>query len=365
MLPPTAQGNAAMHAVTQRLYAGPTCTSAPTERDSVSMGRLMQRLSVLKRVDMKICTDIAALANCRVRDSNGNMLPTVWTRRSINNEYDNATLLTRDALQKHLQAFLDKNIETNSEMLLKLSDPGLLVDWVVRTAELWEHRYALKRDEKFDISHGIESAMGEVVMEHVLPQLKRHQSFARVEQQLDRNMQRLQRDPSSNKWVETLLRHVSQERASTADQAEEMFFWLHRGNHALTRLLFRLETGTELRDRLCLLASKMLQKKETCERQGVYASQRQRTDIVQLYNNTVIAFRDFVRQLPGGLFETEALTRLQKDDWIFLVIDHTAVPVTLADVQAPAPRPETDEDACPTCGATFPPSDEPHKRGRT
>jgi hypothetical protein len=41
------------------------------------------------------------------------------------------------ALQKHLQVFLDKNIETKSSMLLKLSDPGLLVDWVVRTAELW------------------------------------------------------------------------------------------------------------------------------------------------------------------------------------------------------------------------------------
>lgn len=371
--PSTEHDRAAADTATQRknhhqLDASPARASAATERDGATMGRLMQRLSVLKRVDMKICTDIAALANCRVRDNNGNLLPTVWTRRSINNEYDNATLLTRDALQKHLQVFLDKNIETNSEMLLKLSDPGLLVDWVVRTAELWEHRYALKRDEKFDISHSIESAMSEVVIEHVLQQMKRHQNFARVEAQLEKNMRQLRRDPSSNKWARILLRHVSQERASAADQAEEMFFWLHRGNQALTRLLFRLETATELRDRLCLLASKMLQKKETVERQGVYASQRQRNDIVQLYNNTVIAFREFVRNIPGGLFEKEALAQLQKDDWIFLVVDHTAVPVTLADVQAPAPHPETDEGACPTCGATFQlgeAGDEQRKRGRT
>jgi hypothetical protein len=33
------------------------------------------------------------------------------------------------AMQKHLQAFLEKNIESNSEMLVKLSDPTLLVDW--------------------------------------------------------------------------------------------------------------------------------------------------------------------------------------------------------------------------------------------
>ena len=325
-----------------------------SEHDSATMGKLMQRLSALKRLDMKTSTDIAALANCRVRDNNGNLLPSVWTRRSINNEHDNATLLTRDALQKHLQAFLDKNIETNSAMLVKLADPGLLVDWVVKTAELWEHRYALKRDEKFDISHSIESAMSEVVLEHVLPFLKHHQNFADVEEQLELNMQQLRADPASNKWARVLLRHISQERASSADQADEMFFWLHRGNHALTRLLFRLDTATELRDRLCLLASKLFQKKETCERQGVYASQRQRSDIVQLYNNTVIAFREFVRRMPGGRFAQEALAQLQREDWIFLVVDHTAVPVTLADVQAPVPHAEYDEAACPTCGAAFP-----------
>ena len=86
----------------------------------------------------------------------------------------------------------------------------------------------------------------------------------------------------------------------------------------------------------------------------MYASQRQRSDIVQLYNNTVIAFREFVRRMPGGRFAQEALAQLQREDWIFLVVDHTAVPVTLADVQAPVPHAEDDEAACPTCGAAFP-----------
>jgi hypothetical protein len=167
-----------------RIYTSRECMSASVESDRVTMGKLMQRLSVQKRIDMKICVEITTLANCSVRDTNGNILSTVWTRRSINNEYDNATLLTRDTLQKHLQVFLDKNIETNSSMLLKLSDPGLLVDWVVRTSELWEHSYALKRDEKFDISHGIESSMSQVVIEHVLQHMKCHQNFAQIEEKL-------------------------------------------------------------------------------------------------------------------------------------------------------------------------------------
>ncbi len=196
------------------------------------------------------------------------------------------------------------------------------------------------------------------------------QHFTQIEEKLKSNMEALCADPAANKWAKILLWHISQERDSAEDQGNEVFFWLHSGNHALTRLLFCLETSTELRDRLCLLAGKMLQKKETCDRQVVYASQRQRSDIVQLYNNTVLAFREFVRTMPRRLFVKEALRELGGDDWIFLVIDHTAVPVTLADVQAPVPHAETDEASCPTCAAAFQSGDavqlddETRKRGR-
>ena len=50
------------------------------------------------------------------------------------NEYENATLLTRDALQKHLQTFIDAGVKENIDILQKVEDPALLVDWVVRTA---------------------------------------------------------------------------------------------------------------------------------------------------------------------------------------------------------------------------------------
>ncbi len=93
-------------------------------------------------------------------------------------------------------------------------------------------------------------------------------------------------------------------------------------------------------------------------------SQHQRSDIVQLYNNTVLEFRDFVRNMPCRLVVKEALKELGDDNWIFLVIDHTAVPVTLSDVQAPVPHAETDEAACPTCVPAFQLDDETRKRGR-
>jgi hypothetical protein len=62
---------------------------------------VLLHLNQIKRIDMKVSIDITGIANCVVRDGNGNLLPFVWTRQSVCNEFENATLLTREALQKH------------------------------------------------------------------------------------------------------------------------------------------------------------------------------------------------------------------------------------------------------------------------
>ena len=124
---------------------------------------LMLYLEKIKRMDMRVAVDIAGLPNMPVRDGNGNLLPSVWTRQSVSNEYENATLLTRDALARQLQTFIDAGVQANLEILHKVDDPAKFVDWVVRTAEYWEKRYALKRAEKFDISQTVYSAMYEVL----------------------------------------------------------------------------------------------------------------------------------------------------------------------------------------------------------
>jgi len=87
---------------------------------------VLLRLNHTKRIDMKISIDITGIGNSIVRDNNGNLLPYVWTRQSIYNEFENATLLTREALQKHLQSFLDLGIKENEEMLQKVKDPAVL-----------------------------------------------------------------------------------------------------------------------------------------------------------------------------------------------------------------------------------------------
>jgi hypothetical protein len=144
---------------------------------------VLLHLNQIKHIDMKVSIDITGIANCVVRDENGNLLPFVWTRQSVCNEFENATLLTRETLQKHLQNFIDAGVKENLEILQKVNDPALLVDWVVRTAEYWEKRYAEKRNEKYDISQTVLSALFEVVFDTVWPLLNDQCNFESVTDQ--------------------------------------------------------------------------------------------------------------------------------------------------------------------------------------
>ena len=160
--------------------------------DSMSdMSELMLHLQKIKRIDMRIAVDVAGIANVAVRDANGNLLPIVWTRQSVSNEYDNATLLTCDTLQKHLQTFIDAGVKENIDILQKVEDPTLLVDWVVRTAEYWEKRYTAKCPEKYDISQTVFSAMFETLGIEKVYESMLMVGFQKVENKLQQNLDEL------------------------------------------------------------------------------------------------------------------------------------------------------------------------------
>ena len=194
-----------------------------------NLNALMLILNQVKRIDMRIAMDIAGLGNCAVRDHNGNLLPFVWTRQSFNNEHENASLLTRDVLQKHLSGFIEANVAENISMLQKVGDPALLVDWLVRTTEHWERRYAQKRDEKYDISQPVSAAMLETIIDQVIPTLENYYPTAlqNLQARLEQNFENLQKKPKDNKFYSLMLRIVSAEERNTNEQNLESFFWLH------------------------------------------------------------------------------------------------------------------------------------------
>lgn len=324
---------------------------------------LVLRLNKIKRLDMKTSIDIAGVANCSVRDLSGNLLPFVWTRQSVSNEYENATLLSREALQKHLQNFIDAGVKENIEILQKVNDPALLVDWVVRTAEHWELRYAEKRNEKYDISQAVFSAMFEATFETAWPLLV--DSFGlddseinKYQNMLSRKIEELAEDPACNKYHQQLLQYIS-ESTSLDERKLESFFWIHRGSNALVRLLFRSDSVPGLREHLCMLAGKMLQKKEVCNKAGTYSSHRQRSDVLQEWFYAVRDFKIWLEQQTVNIMST--LTEIfNKPEWIFLIIDHTAVPLTLLPLRTPVPTLTRAPVVCSQCQQSLDMS-RPHK----
>jgi hypothetical protein len=333
-----------------------------SSRPRPGVQELMLRLNNVNRLDMKTSVEIAGIANCITRDENGNLLPIVWTRQSVYNEYENATLLTRDALQKHLQTFIDAGVKDNIEILQKVEDPAVFVDWVVRIAQYWERRYALKRDEKYDISQTVFSAMFELVNANQIWPLLKMKGLARVEKKLQSKIEELREHPESNKFYVQLKAYIADN--SPVESELESHFWLHRGTHAIVRFLFRTECVPELRERLCILAGKLLQKKEVCNKAGGYASQRQRADVVQEYCHAV----DFFQRWLGGLHKAafDALEReFENPHWIFLIIDHTALPVTFSHLSIPPVNPdETRRPLCPHCSGAQLDGCPPAKRSR-
>ena len=272
----------------------------------------------IKRIDMKISVDITGIANCQVRDANGNLLAAVWTRNSVCNEFENATLLTREALQKHLQNFIDAGVKENLEVLQKVKDPALLVDWFVRTAEYWEKRYAEKRNEKYDISQSVLSVMFEVVFDTVAVVLH-DANFLSLIEKITSMTQNLQNNLYHKHILKSFPSDVTQQEKDL-----ETFFYIHRGHNALVRLLFRTDCVQGLRERLCILAGKLLQKKEVCNKAGMYCSHRQRSDIIQEWFYAQRDFKLWCEDQADNIVKN-LKQELNKETWLFLVIDHSGV----------------------------------------
>jgi hypothetical protein len=100
-----------------------------------------------------------------------------------------------------------------------------------------------------------------------------------------------------------------------------------------------------------MLAGKLLQKKEVCNKAGTYSSHLQRSDVIQEW---FYAKRDFhvCCETHAGSVRDRLFEVLEQKDWIFLVIDHTAVPLSLSMIKTPDLHIEQ-ALVCPNCQTQF------------
>jgi hypothetical protein len=146
---------------------------------------------------------------------------------------------------------------------------------------------------------------------------------------------------------------VTDAKSPAKNSELESYFWMHRGFNTYVRVLFRLDVIPKLREQLCLLAGKLLQKKEVCNKAGAYSSMRQRSDVMQEFSLQKQVFALFIYSLSQTSID-ELCRIFEQDEWIFYAIDHTAMPLTFSHMRAPpmhtqqAPAP-----TCPRCCASL------------
>ena len=135
----------------------------------------------------------------------------------------------------------------------------------------------------------------------------------------------------------------------------------HTSHQAIVWSVFRDPT---INNHMCLLAARLLQKKEVCNKAGAYSSHRQRSDVLQEYNNVVINFRMWLENTSLHSLFHQIRMLLDQPSWIFYVVDHTSVPVTLTHIhnatvhQAHTLLPSTTlHIRCPQCQHSFRPTE--------
>jgi hypothetical protein len=165
-------------------------------------------------------------------------------------------------------------------------------------------------------------------------------------------MKSLENNTGLNAYHQHILRQLSA-NVTPEERTLESFFWMHRGHNTLVRLLFRTTSVPHLCEHLCLLAGKLLQKKEVCNKAGTYASHRQRSDVIQEW---FYAKRDFNVWCESNdvTVSDSLISDFHKNTWIFLVVDHTTVPLSLSLIKSPEVRIET-QLMCPNCQALLHP----------
>ena len=134
--------------------------------------------------------------------------------------------------------------------------------------------------------------------------------------------------------------------------------WFFQGRHAIIRYLFRSNKISSLKDHLCIVTGKLLQKKEVCNKAGAYSSKQQRSDVMQEYCDSIIKFRQWIdeNEISEKLNTEIENMKIEDDESMHLIwlMDHASIPISFSFVDTPALAiPEYTQLSCPNCAHTF------------
>jgi len=244
----------------------------------------------LKHCDRKIAVSIAAFAAVKLKDANGNINTEIWEPYITNPDKQCGNLMNQNSIEVFMKSMLQQQIEKNMPVLMECSNHDTICKWIVTYAGQWEEAYRQPADKSYDISVTVLSVMSEAVAH-----MSRHFQGRALDEKKIRA-----------KFEEVL----ADEHNGVIDDDNSQFLPV---DEAVTRFYFRHKPCAE---HMIMIAGKMWQKREVCNRGGSYSTKVQRNDITRQLDSAEVKFKRLLRErLDFKLPSTE-------NDWRMLAVDH-------------------------------------------
>ena len=244
----------------------------------------------LKHCDRKIAVSIAAFAAVKLKDANGNINTEIWEPYITNPDKQCGNLMNQSSIEVFRKSMLQQQIEKNMPVLMECSNHDSICKWIVEYAGQWETAYRQPDDKSYDISVTVLSVMSEAVAH-----MSRHFQGRALDERRIRA-----------KFEQVLFG----EHDGVIDDYDSQFLPV---DEAVTRFYFRHKPCAE---HMIMIAGKMWQKREVCNRGGSYSTKVQRNDITRQLDNAEVKFKRLLRERVDFT--------LPKDDadWRLLAVDH-------------------------------------------
>jgi hypothetical protein len=247
----------------------------------------------MKNHDRKIAVAIAGFAAVKLKDANGNINAEIWEPYITDPEKQCGNLMNQSSIEVFMKSMLQQQIEKNMPVLMECSNHDTICKWIVDYAGQWEEAYRQPLEKSYDISVTVLSVMSEAVA---------HMSRHFHNRALD--------EKSIRRHFEGAL---SGEPDDVIDSYDSQYLPV---DEAVTRFYFRHKPCAV---HMIMIAGKMWQKREVCNRGGSYSTKVQRNDITRQLDNAEVRFKRLLRdRVDFAMPKTE-------EDWKLLAMDHKRV----------------------------------------
>ena len=244
----------------------------------------------MKNHDRKIAVAIAAFAAVKLKDANGNINAEIWEPYITDPEKQCGNLMNQSSIEVFMKSMLQQQIEKNTPVLMECSNHDTICKWIVTYAGQWEEAYRQPADKSYDISVTVLSVMSEAVAH-----MSRH----------------FQGRALDEKRIRAKFEHVLVgEHDGVIDSDDSQYLPV---DEAVTRFYFRFKPCAE---HMIMIAGKMWQKREVCNRGGSYSTKVHRNDITRQLDNTEVKFKRLLRERVDFKLPSS------EKDWKLLAVDH-------------------------------------------